>query len=197
MFRKSIENVLDVCNQSCLNFFLHLKLKNIYNMFYDFFRKVPSPCEPLPEAFSEPSCEPSCEEKSSSEGSCKPWFSCEPSGQPWFSGEGFGPQLKLTTFSIGITIDWKYTLGGRMLFRWLSRSPLPTGPRYSDDLAAAHYQLSHAVPMVGLRPTTEPNHIFYWDYNQLKARSGWLHALGGRMLFRWPSRSALPIGARC
>ena len=31
--------------------------------------------------------------------------------------------------------------------------------------------------MVGLWPTTEPNHIFYWNYNRLK------HSLGGRMLF--------------
>ena len=46
--------------------------------------------------------------------------------------------------------------------------------RCSDDLAAAHYRLAHAVPMVGLWPTTEPNHIFYWNYNRLK------HALGGR-----------------
>ena len=38
------------------------------------------------------------------------------------------------------------------------------GAHCSDDLAAAHYRLAHAVPMVGLRPTTEPNHIFYWDY---------------------------------
>ena len=30
----------------------------------------------------------------------------------------------------------------------------------SDDLAAAHYRLAYAVPMVGLRPTTEPNQIF-------------------------------------
>ena len=27
----------------------------------------------------------------------------------------------------------------------------------------------HAVLMMGLRPTTEPHHIFSWDYNQLKA----------------------------
>ena len=39
--------------------------------------------------------------------------------------------------------------------------------------------------MVGLWQTTEPNHIFYWDYNRFKARSGWSHALGGRMLFWW------------
>ena len=52
-------------------------------------------------------------------------------------------------------------------------------------------------PMMGLRPTTEPNQIFYWDYNRLKAQSGRLHALGGRTLFRWPSRSAVTIGARC
>ena len=56
---------------------------------------------------------------------------------------------------------------------------LPIGACCSDDLAAAHYQLAHAVPMVGLWPTTEPNPIFYWDYNQLKARSEWLHALSG------------------
>ena len=31
--------------------------------------------------------------------------------------------------------------------------------------------------MVGLRPKTEPNYIFYWDYNQFKARSGWSHTL--------------------
>ena len=57
---------------------------------------------------------------------------------------------------------------------------LPIGARCSDDLAAAHYRLAHAVPMVGLRPTTEPNHIFYWDHNRLIARSGWSHALGGK-----------------
>ena len=35
--------------------------------------------------------------------------------------------------------------------------------------------------MVGLHPKTEPNHIFYWDFTRLIARSGWLHALGGKM----------------
>ena len=30
--------------------------------------------------------------------------------------------------------------------------------------------------MVVLCPTQEPNHIFYWDYNQLKTPSGWSHA---------------------
>ena len=49
--------------------------------------------------------------------------------------------------------------------------------RCSDDLAAVHYRLVYAVPMVGLWPTTEPNHIFYWDYNRLKARFGWSHAV--------------------
>ena len=32
--------------------------------------------------------------------------------------------------------------------------------------------------------TTEHNHIFNWDYDQLKGRSWWLHALGGRTLFQ-------------
>ena len=54
---------------------------------------------------------------------------------------------------------------------------LPIGARCSDDLAAAHYRLAHAVPMVGLWPTTEPNHIFYWNYNRLKARSRYLAPL--------------------
>ena len=54
--------------------------------------------------------------------------------------------------------------------------------RCSDDPAAAHYRLANTVPMVGLWPTTEPNHIFYWDYDQLKAswvvaRFGWSHAV--------------------
>ena len=53
---------------------------------------------------------------------------------------------------------------------------LPDDARCSDDLAAAHYRLAHTVWMVGLWPTTDPNHIFYCDYNQLIARSGWLHA---------------------
>ena len=48
--------------------------------------------------------------------------------------------------------------------------------RCSDDLAAAHYRLVHAVPMGDLWPTTDPNHIFFWIYNRLK------HALGDRML---------------
>ena len=52
-----------------------------------------------------------------------------------------GPQLNLTTFSIGITTDWKYILGGRTL--WVVA-------RCSNDLAAAHYRLAHAVLMVGL-----------------------------------------------
>ena len=48
----------------------------------------------------------------------------------------FGPQLNLTTFSIGITTDWKHALGGRTL--WVDA-------RWSDDLAAAHYRMAHAV----------------------------------------------------
>ena len=44
----------------------------------------------------------------------------------------------------------------------------------------------HAVPMVGLRPTTEGLHIFYWDYNQFITRSGWSHALGDQMKFFEP-----------
>ena len=32
----------------------------------------------------------------------------------------------------------------------------PIGARCSDDLAAAHYRLAHAVPMVGHWPPTEP-----------------------------------------
>ena len=50
-------------------------------------------------------------------------------------------------------------------------------------VGSVYYRLAHAVLMVGLWPTTEPNHIFYWDYNRLKARSGWSHALGSRTLF--------------
>ena len=42
---------------------------------------------------------------------------------------------------------------------------LPIGTRCSNELAAAPYRLAHAVPMVGLWPTTEANQIFYWDYN--------------------------------
>ena len=61
--------------------------------------------------------------------------------------------------SYGATTDW------RTLFQQPSRSALP---------------ISHAVPMVGLWPTPEPNHIFYWDYNRLIPRSGWSHALGGK-----------------
>ena len=34
--------------------------------------QAPSPRAPLPKAFSEPSCEPSCEEKGSFEASCEP-----------------------------------------------------------------------------------------------------------------------------
>ena len=64
------------------------------------------------------------------------------------------------------------------LFRWPSRSALMVREHCSDDLAAAHYWLTHAVLMVGLLPTTEPNRIFYWDNNRSKARSGWSHALG-------------------
>ena len=45
-------------------------------------------------------------------------------------------------------------------------------PHCNDDLAAAHYRLAHAVTMVGLQSTSAPNHISYWDYNRLKARSG-------------------------
>ena len=59
-------------------------------------------------------------------------------------------------------------------------SPNDTG--CSDDLATSHYRLAHAVPIVGLGLTPKPNHIFYWDYNLLKARSGWSHSLGGRTL---------------
>ena len=44
---------------------------------------------------------------------------------------------------------------------------------------------------------SELNHIFYWDNNRLKAFSGWSHSFDGRMLFRRPSRSALPNGVRC
>ena len=43
---------------------------------------------------------------------------------------------------------------------------LPNGARCFDDLAV-HYRLKHAVLMVG-----RPNHIYYWDYNPLIARSG-------------------------
>ena len=63
----------------------------------------------------------------------------------------------------------KHSLGDRTL--WVAA-------RCSDDLAAAHYRLAHAVPMVGLWHTTEPNHIFYWNYNRLK------HTLGGCAMFR-------------
>ena len=52
-------------------------------------------------------------------------------------------QLNLTTFSIGITTDCNTV--------WVVA-------HCSDDLAAAHYRLAHAVP-------TEPNHIFFWNYN--------------------------------
>ena len=69
-----------------------------------------------------------------------------------------------------------------MLFRWPSRSALPIGKLCSDDLVAAHYRLVHSVLMVGIWPTTEPIHIFYWDYNQMSHKghiSGqqckWLH----------------------
>ena len=55
---------------------------------------------------------------------------------------------------------------------------LSNGAGCSDGLAAAHYRLAHAVPVVGLRPITEPNHISYLDYNRLIERSGWSHALG-------------------
>ena len=71
------------------------------------------------------------------------------------------------------------------LFWWPSRSELLIGTHRCDDLAAAHYRLLHAVQIVGLWVTTEPNNIFYWDYNWLK------YALGGRMLFRWHSRSRI------
>ena len=57
------------------------------------------------------------------------------------------------------------------LFRWPRRSALPNGARCSDDLAAAHYWLSHAVPMVGLLPWNDPNRSFYWDLNRLKAQT--------------------------
>ena len=46
---------------------------------------------------------------------------------------------------------------------------LPNCAHCSDDLASALYRLAHAVPMVGLWLTPEPNHIFYWDYNRLIA----------------------------
>ena len=38
---------------------------------------------------------------------------------------------------------------------------LPNSVHSSDDLAETHYQMAHAVPIVGLRPTTEPKHFFY------------------------------------
>ena len=43
----------------------------------------------------------------------------------------FGPQLNLTTFSIGMTIHWKHAMGGCTL--WLYSC-------CSNDLSAAHYQ---------------------------------------------------------
>ena len=46
---------------------------------------MPSPDEPLPEAFSEPLREPSCEEKGSSEASCKPAIAM-PIGNLFWSG---------------------------------------------------------------------------------------------------------------
>ena len=58
----------------------------------------------------------------------------------------FGPHLNLTTYFTGITTYCK------ML--WVVE-------RCSDNLSAAHYRLAHAVPMVGIFPTTEPNNIFY------------------------------------
>ena len=45
--------------------------------------------------------------------------------------------------------------------------------RISRDISAAHYRLEHAIPMVGLWPKIETNHIIYWNYSRLK------HALGG------------------
>ena len=80
----------------------------------------------------------------------------------------FGPQLNLTTFLLELQpieahFWWLLALGGCTL--WVIA-------RRSDDLATAHYRLAHAVPMVCLWPTTEPNHIFYWNYNRLK------HSLG-------------------
>ena len=84
----------------------------------------------------------------------------------------------------------KQTLGGRTLFRWPSRSALPNGAFCSDDLAQEHYRLRHAVSMAGLWPTTERNHISYWNYNLIEAHSGWSHAVW------WPSRSSLPNDAR-
>ena len=49
--------------------------------------------------------------------------------------------------------------------------------RCFNDLSAAHYQMAHAVTVVGLWPTNEPNYIFYWNYNRLK------HAPGDRTLW--------------
>ena len=54
-------------------------------------------------------------------------------------------------------------------------SALPISARCFDDLAAAHFWLTHAILMVGLRSTTEPQHILYWDKNRLKGQFGWLH----------------------
>ena len=110
-----------------------------------------------------------------------------------------------------------HALSGHTLFQWPSRRTLLNGASCSDDPAAAHYLIAHIVPMVGLWPTTEPYHILFWNYNRLKlalggrtlwvsARFGWSlavlmttpqHTTEWRTVFRWPSHSALPNGARC
>ena len=95
-------------------------------------RSAPSPREPLPEAFSEPSCKPSCEEK----------------GSP----VKVHVKLQMNLFihmKVHVKIHVKVHL-----------KALPNGACCSDDLAAAHYRLAHAVPMVGLRPKTGPNQVF-------------------------------------
>ena len=49
--------------------------------------------------------------------------------------------------------------------------------------------------MMGLRPSSEPNHFFYRDYNPLKARFKWLHTLVDIALFPWSPATDCPLNS--